>query len=231
MKKLIVLALSAAIWSHHAMALTEDERIAYTLGYTIGLNLKKQQAEDVDLDMLMNGIKESLNTPEKPMMTEEEVRAELINYHQKRTEKQQAARKAEADKQLKVAEEFLAENAKKEGVKTLPSGLQYKVIESGEGKTPGLEDTVTTHYRGTFIDGSEFDSSYSRGTPATFPVKGVIAGWTQALQMMKEGDKWQLFIPPQLGYGERGAPPKVPGNSALIFDIELISVEKKAAEE
>jgi FKBP-type peptidyl-prolyl cis-trans isomerase FklB len=118
------------------------------------------------------------------------------------------------------------ENQKKEGIKTLPSGLQYKILTEGSGKTPKAEDTVTVHYKGTLIGGAEFDSSYKRGQPATFQVKGVIKGWTEALQLMKEGAKWQLFIPPELGYGERGAGPISP-NSTLIFEVELISVKQK----
>jgi len=122
-------------------------------------------------------------------------------------------------------EKFLAENAKKEGVKTLPSGLQYKVILPGSGKTPKATDSVTTHYRGTLVDGTEFDSSYKRGEPATFPVSGVIAGWTEALQLMKEGAKWQLVLPPSLAYGERGVGRDIGPNATLIFEVELIKVQ------
>ncbi|MBL4680019.1 MAG: FKBP-type peptidyl-prolyl cis-trans isomerase [Pseudomonadales bacterium] len=125
---------------------------------------------------------------------------------------------------LAAAAAFLEENAKKEDVIITESGLQYEVINSGDGKTPGLTDTVVTHYAGSFLDGSEFDSSISRGEPASFPVNGVIAGWTEALQLMQEGDKWRLFIPPSLAYGERGVGP-IPSNAALIFQIELISVK------
>ena len=125
---------------------------------------------------------------------------------------------------LAQAEAFLAENAKKEGIQTTASGLQYQVLESGSGKTPLLTDTVVTHYAGRFVDGAEFDSSIARGEPLSFPVTGVIAGWTEALQLMQEGDKWQLFIPPHLAYGENGVGP-IPGNSALVFDIQLIEVK------
>ena len=125
---------------------------------------------------------------------------------------------------------FLEENAKKEGVKTLPSGLQYRVIQEGSGATPGATDTVTVNYRGTLIDGTEFDSSYSRGKPATFRADRVIRGWTEALQMMKEGAKWELFIPPDLAYGERGAGGKIGPNSTLVFEVELVSVGKNGTE-
>jgi FKBP-type peptidyl-prolyl cis-trans isomerase FklB len=132
--------------------------------------------------------------------------------------------KAQVEKNLAEGRVFLAENAKKAGVKTLPSGLQYKVIKEGFGAMPIATDTVTVHYRGTLIDGTEFDSSYSRGKPATFRVDGVIAGWTEALQLMKEGARWQLFIPPNLAYGEKGAGSKIPPNSSLIFDEEIWDV-------
>jgi FKBP-type peptidyl-prolyl cis-trans isomerase FklB len=130
-----------------------------------------------------------------------------------------------SEKNKADGEKFLAENAKKEGVKTLPSGLQYREITPGKGKSPKDTDTVSTHYKGTLIDGTEFDSSYKRGEPVTFPVSGVIAGWTEALQLMKEGAKWQLFIPSNLAYGDRGAGREIGPNATLIFEVELISVK------
>ena len=130
-----------------------------------------------------------------------------------------------AETPTEKAEKFLMENKAKEGVKTLPSGLQYKVIKDGEGATPKLTDTVVTHYRGTLIDGTEFDSSYKRKEPATFPVSGVIKGWTEALQLMKEGAKWTLYVPPGLAYGQRGYPPVIGPNETLIFEIELLKVK------
>lgn len=123
------------------------------------------------------------------------------------------------------AEKFLMENKAKDGVKTLPSGLQYKVLKSGDGKTPKASDTVVTHYRGTLLDGSEFDSSYKRNQPAEFPVGGVIKGWTEALQLMKEGDKWILYVPANLAYGQRGYPPVIGPNETLVFEIELLKVK------
>ena len=130
-----------------------------------------------------------------------------------------------SEKNKADGEKFLVENARKEGVTTLPSGLQYKEIKAGKGKSPKATDTVTTHYKGTLIDGMEFDSSYKRGEPATFPVSGVIPGWTEALQLMKEGAKWQLFLPSNLAYGERGAGRDIGPNATLIFEVELISVK------
>jgi FKBP-type peptidyl-prolyl cis-trans isomerase FklB len=129
------------------------------------------------------------------------------------------------EKNKAEGERFLAENAKEEGVKTLQSGLQYKVIAPGTGKTPKASDSVTTHYKGTLIDGTEFDSSYRRGQPATFPVSGVIPGWTEALQLMKEGARWRIFLPPSLAYGERGVGRDIGPNSTLIFEVELISIQ------
>jgi FKBP-type peptidyl-prolyl cis-trans isomerase FklB len=130
-----------------------------------------------------------------------------------------------SEKNKAEGEKFLAENAKKEGVKVLPSGLQYKEITPGTGKSPKTADTVTTHYKGTLTDGTEFDSSYKRGEPATFPVSGVIPGWTEALQLMKEGAKWQLFVPPNLAYGEKGAGQVIGPNATLIFEVELLTVK------
>ena len=137
------------------------------------------------------------------------------------------AMKSLEEKNKKDEETFLADNEKKEGVKTLPSGLQYKVIQAGTGKKPNLTDTVMVHYRGTLVDGIEFDSSYRRGQPATFPVSGVIPGWTEALQLMEVGSKWQLFVPSKLAYGERGAGRSIEPNATLIFEIELISIQER----
>ena len=151
---------------------------------------------------------------------------EAFTAYQKELETQYEAKaKAEGEKNLKAGEAFLAENGKKEGVVTLPSGLQYKVIAAGAGKKPTAKDTVSVHYRGTLIDGKEFDSSIGRGEPATFPVSGVIPGWTEALQLMQEGAKWQVFVPAKLAYGERGAGPMIGPNSTLIFDVELIKIK------
>jgi FKBP-type peptidyl-prolyl cis-trans isomerase FklB len=161
----------------------------------------------------------------EPLMTPQEIRTTLVDLQKKVAAVQDQKRKVEEEKILAQGKTFLAENRKKEGVKTLPSGLQYRIVAEGSGKTPKSTDTVTVHYRGTLIDGTEFDNSYSRGKPATFGVGRVIAGWTEALQLMKEGARWQLFIPPDLAYGEKGAGSKIPPNSTLIFEVELISVE------
>jgi len=148
----------------------------------------------------------------------------LTAYQQEMQMKMMAEASAAAEENEQKAEAFLAENGKKEGVKTLASGLQYKVITEGGGASPTAESTVEVHYKGTLIDGTEFDSSYKRGEPASFPVGGVIPGWTEALQLMKEGAKWEVAIPPALAYGEQGAPPVIPPNSALVFEVELLKV-------
>lgn len=202
---------------------TERDKISYGIGMDIGENMKRQSI-DIDPDMLAQGIKDVFAGGEL-LLSEEEFRNTMENFRKDMMEKQKVQMQELSDKNKKEGEAFLAENKKKEGVITLPSGLQYKVIKEGEGNVPKATDTVTVHYRGTLIDGTEFDSSYSRGEPATFPVNGVIPGWTEALQLMKTGSKWQLFIPSNLAYGERGAGGKIAPNSSLIFDVELLSIK------
>jgi FKBP-type peptidyl-prolyl cis-trans isomerase FklB len=219
-----IVLLAGAAWAEEAAVLkTQKDKVSYGIGMNIGKNLKKD-AIDVDADMLVKGLRDSLSG-EKTLMSDEEYRATLTAFQKEMMEKQAEASKALAEKNKKEGEAFLADNGKKEGVLTLPSGLQYKVIKSGTGKTPKLTDTVETHYRGTLIDGTEFDSSVKRGQTATFPVNGVIPGWTEALQKMKEGDKWQLFVPANLAYGERGAGRDIGPNATLIFEVELIAVK------
>jgi FKBP-type peptidyl-prolyl cis-trans isomerase FklB len=202
---------------------TPKEKQSYSIGADIGNKLKSQSI-DVDPDALAQGLKDAISG-NKLLMTEQEIKESLSSLQKEMMEKQAERTKQLSEKNKKEGDAFLAENKKKEGVKTLPSGLQYKVITEGTGKTPKAEDTVITNYRGTLIDGTEFDSSYKRGQPATFPVKGVIPGWTEALQLMKEGSKWELFIPASLAYGERGAGNLIGPYTTLIFEIELISVK------
>jgi len=219
-----VVTFSAAVHAADPPALQgEKEKLGYSIGMDIGATLKRQSV-DVDVDSLTKGLKDSY-TGGKTLLTEEESREAIVNYQKQVMDKQAEAMKQLGEKNKAEGEKFLAENGKKEGVKTLPSGLQYKEITPGTGKSPKLTDTVTTHYRGTLIDGKEFDSSYKRGEPATFPVSGVIAGWTEALQLMKEGAKWQIFLPPNLAYGERGAGRDIGPNATLVFEVELISVK------
>jgi len=200
----------------------QKDKISYIIGMDIGTNLKKQSI-DIDSNILAKGVKDAL-AGTKPLLTEQEIQETMVAF-----QKEMMAKQAEVAKKNKAeGEAFLAENKKKEGVKTLPSGLQYKVIKAGTGKKPKSTDTVTAHYRGTLINGTEFDSSYKRGQPATFPVSGgMIPGWTEALQLMEEGAKWQLFIPSNLAYGEKGAGRDIGPNATLIFEIELVSIQEK----
>lgn len=202
---------------------TQKEKLSYTMGVEAGNNMKRQSV-DIDPDVLSRGLKDALSGSAL-LMSEEEMLAVKNAFRQEMMAKQAEETKKLAEKNKKAGEAFLEENKKKEGVKTLPSGLQYKVITEGTGKSPKTTDTVTVNYRGTSIDGVEFDSSYKRGQPATFPVNGVIPGWTEALQLMKEGAKWQIFIPASLAYGEKGAGNIIGPNATLIFEVELISIK------
>ena len=206
------------------MTLKDDkDKVSYSIGLNIGKSMKKEGL-DINPDALAAAMKDVF-AGAKLQLTDEEVQAVMQDFQKKMMAKQMAVREEGLGKNKVEGEKFLAENKKKEGVKTTASGLQYKVIKDGTGKTPKATDTVKTHYRGTLINGTEFDSSYKRGEPAEFPVNGVIKGWTEALQLMKEGAKWQLYIPSDLAYGERGAGKDIGPNSTLIFDIELLSVK------
>jgi FKBP-type peptidyl-prolyl cis-trans isomerase FklB len=217
-------ALSGAAFAADAPELKGGkEKLSYSIGMDIGGNLKRGSVE-VDPDLLAKGLKDSYGGG-KTILTEDEARKTIADFQKTLMAKQAETMQKLSEKNKADGEKFLAENAKKEGVKTLPSGLQYKEIAPGTGKSPKTTDTVTTQYKGTLIDGTEFDSSYKRGQPATFQVSGVIPGWTEALQRMKEGAKWQLFVPPDLAYGERGAGREIGPNATLIFEVELISVK------
>jgi len=205
---------------------TEVEKVSYIIGTQIAGNFKAQEIE-VSLDSLMQGLKDVLEGKQLAI-SQEEMKLVYTAWQQKMRAKQAAKQAMEAAKNLAAGTAFLEANKAKEGVKVLPSGLQYKVIKEGTGSTPTADDKVKTHYRGTLIDGTEFDSSYKRDLPAEFPVKGVIKGWTEALQLMKEGGKWELYIPADIAYGQRGRP-SIPPNSTLIFEIELLEIVKAAA--
>jgi len=198
------------------------QKNSYAVGYNLGQSLMRDQL-NLDPQILAKGMIDAMNK-NKPQMTEEEVRATLVAFQTELQKQQQTKMQKAAEANVAKGKQFLVANGKKEGVKTTKSGLQYKVIKKGTGKTPGLNDKVTTHYRGTLTNGKEFDSSYKRGQPATFPVNGVISGWTEALQLMKEGEKWQRVIPGDLAYGQRGSGPDIGPNEVLVFDIELIKV-------
>jgi len=221
-----ILVLASQVGGKENLVLkSQKDKISYVIGMDMGSNFKKQSI-DIDPDILVRGIKDGLSGG-KSLLTEQEVLEITTAFQKEMMAKQEELNKKLGEKNKKEGEVFLAENKKKEGVKTLPSGLQYKVIKAGTGKKPKLTDTVTTNYRGTLIDGTEFDSSYRRGQPASFPVNGVIPGWTEALQLMEEGAKWQLFVPPNLAYGDRGAGRQIGPNATLIFEVELISIQQK----
>ncbi len=218
-----VFLFAGQIWAAEGVALkTKKDKVSYAIGVNVGKGMQQESLE-IDPDIFAKGLKDGM-TGAKMAMPDEEMRQVMTAFQKEMAEKQAVKVKAVAEKNKKEGETFLAANKKKDGVKTLPSGLQYKVIKEGTGQTPKLTDAVTTNYRGTLIDGTEFDSSYRRGQPAKFPVSGVIPGWTEALQLMKVGSTWQLFIPSNLAYGERGAGNIIGPNATLIFDIELISI-------
>lgn len=197
-------------------------KVSYIIGSNIGRQMK-QDGLDLDVNTLMRGLNDGMLDAKSPF-TEQEVTQIMTQFQQ--IMQQQQAQKANAvgDKNKQEGAAFLAQNKAAEGVKVLPSGLQYKVLKAGTGATPKATDQVTTHYRGTLINGTVFDSSYDRGQPATFPVNGVIKGWTEALQLMKVGDKWQLFVPSELAYGERGAGADIGPSAVLIFEVELLGI-------
>jgi FKBP-type peptidyl-prolyl cis-trans isomerase len=205
----------------------DNEKISYALGMRLAIDVKdlRRRSVDVDPNLVAQALKDSFSG--KTLLTEEERVAVLAQLQQTLIAKEKVDREQMAEANLKEGEAFLASNKAREGVVTLPSGLQYKIITQGGGPKPTLEDTVVCNYKGTFINGKEFDSSYKRGEPATFPVVGVIRGWTEALQHMPVGSKWQLFIPASLAYGESGHGRDIQPNTALIFEVELLSIKEK----
>jgi FKBP-type peptidyl-prolyl cis-trans isomerase FklB len=214
--------LAPVCWAEEPARLGDEKaKDSYSLGYEFGSNIKKQPV-DLDLEAIITGIRDAYEGKE-PKLSTEEMKEELGSLKKKVWVAQQREYQEKASRNLKEGEAFLAENAKKEGVITLPSGLQYKVLKEGSGPSPKATDSVTVHYRGTLVNGTEFDSSYARGEPATVHVIGMIRGWIEALQLMKAGSKWWIFVPPKLAYGERQFG-RIPPNSTLIFDLELLSV-------
>lgn len=195
------------------------DSVSYALGISLYTNFKSQGLGDINMDVMKAAMQDVKD--KKTLKISQKEGPKILNTFQKEA-KERAGLKAKLE-----GEKFLVENAKKPGVKTTASGLQYKVLTEGTGSKPLATDKVTVHYKGTLIDGTQFDSSYDRGQPATFPLNGVIAGWTEGVQLMKEGAKYRFFIPSKLGYGERGAGASIPANATLIFDVELISIAKK----
>jgi len=204
---------------------TQKDKLSYALGMNLGTNLHKETV-DVDPAIVLRGLKDALASG-KTLLTEDEARAALTQLQTEVRSKQQEKMKVAGEMNKKEGVEFLAANKSKEGVVILPSGLQYKILTEGTGPKPAASDTVVCNYRGTLISGTEFDSSYKRGQPASFPVNGVIKGWTEALLLMPVGSKWQLFVPSELGYGDRGAGADIGPGATLIFEVELLSIQSK----
>ena len=205
---------------------TFKERTSYALGMNLGTQLHAQAVE-VDPELLLKGLKDALSGG-KTQMTEEEVRSCFTELQSVLSKKQQEKAAAAGAANKKEGEDFLAANKSKEGVVTLPSGLQYKILTAGSGPKPAVTDSVVCNYKGSLINGTEFDSSYKRGQPATFPLGGVIKGWTEALQLMPVGSKWELYIPSDLAYGDRQAGGDIAPGSTLVFEVELLSIQPKA---
>jgi FKBP-type peptidyl-prolyl cis-trans isomerase FklB len=200
----------------------QKDKESYSLGYQYGQNMKAQGVS-LNLEVYTSGIKDAL-VGTKPLLSQEEINKTVLEFQQRIVARRQKELKEKGEKNLPEGKRFMEANKKKEGVKTLPSGLQYKVLTAGSGKTPKATDEVTVNYRGSFIDGTEFDSSYKRGKPLTLQLDNVIPGWKEPLLLMQEGAKWQLFVPPELAYGEQGMG-VIPPNATLIFEVELISVK------
>jgi FKBP-type peptidyl-prolyl cis-trans isomerase FklB len=220
----VLVVLMTAFNAEGEMVLkTEKDKLSYALGMDIGNSLKIQSI-DIDPEVFSQAIKD-VTTGNKTLLTDDEFQETMKKFQKEMVARQADQERIVAEKNKAEGEAFLSENKKKEGVKTTESGLQYIVFRDGKGDSPKATDKVTVHYRGMLINGTEFDSSYRRGQPASFPVNGVIPGWTEALQLMKPGAKWKIFLPSDIAYGERGAGQHIGPNSALIFEVELISVQ------
>jgi FKBP-type peptidyl-prolyl cis-trans isomerase FklB len=203
---------------------TRKDSISYSIGMSVGKNLLRDSIH-VNKDAFLRGLLDANADSAMRLMTDDQVQSTMMAFQDSLRRKQMADARATSDKNKMEGEAFLAENSKKEGVVTLPSGLQYRVLNEGTGKTPTAKSQVSVHYSGKLLDGTEFDSSLKVGKPATFQVDGVITGWTEALLLMKEGSKWELYIPSSLAYGEQGAGGVIPPNATLVFDVLLISVQ------
>jgi FKBP-type peptidyl-prolyl cis-trans isomerase len=203
---------------------TEEQKVAYGMGLNLGKRIRQEFT--IDVDAFAQGMRHAMAEDARPLLTDEEIQKVMEEFQKKQIAKQEADFKAKADKNKADSEKFLAENGKAQGWQTTASGLQYKIETEGKGPKPKADDTVEVNYKGTLIDGTEFDSSYKRGQTATFPVSGVIPGWTEALQLMPVGSKFQLAIPSDLAYGPGGAGGVIGPNSALKFEVELIAIKK-----
>ena len=206
---------------------TDKDKVSYAIGVNIGKSMRKDTV-DVDPAIFSRGMKDAM-AGGKLLLTDDEIKATLTKLQTDLRARQEVAMQKAGEINKKAGDDFLAQNKTKDGVVALPDGLQYKILKEGNGPKPAATDSVVCNYRGTLIDGTEFDSSYKRGQPATFPVNGVIKGWTEAVQLMPVGSKWQLFVPADLAYGNRGAGPDIGPNATLIFEVELLSIQNKAA--
>lgn len=225
MKSLRCIGLTLALFCSAAFAVdpvtltTEQQKLSYAVGVLFGRNMSLEV--DVDNDAFLQGVRDVLEGQQLKLAPEE--MREVVQRFQ---DQQVRARGEQGARNLEAGKKFLADNAKKEGVATLPGGVQYRVLRAAEGAKPSLQDTVVVHYKGTLIDGKEFDSSYGRGEPATIPLKNVIKGWQDAVTAMPVGSKWEIYVPAQLGYGEQGAGRDIEPNSTLVFEIELLEIKK-----
>ena len=219
-----ILFLAAPLWAGESPVLkTQKDKVSYGIGVDMASNFK-QQGVEFNADILIQGFKDQ-SSGKQLLMTEDDIRTVLNAYQNEIMQKRTQAMKVAAEENRKIGDAFLAENKNKEGVVTLPSGLQYKILKVGEGRKPTDADMVECHYRGVLVNGTEFDSTYRTGKPVAFKVTGVIPGWSEALKLMPVGSKWQLFIPPQLAYGERAAGRDIGPNATLIFELELIAIK------
>ncbi|MBA2586616.1 MAG: FKBP-type peptidyl-prolyl cis-trans isomerase [Chthoniobacterales bacterium] len=219
----VILAASTLAQDKQTALKDQKDKVSYSIGLDIGGTFKKQNM-DINADVLLAGLKDALSGA-KPQLTDEQVKETMTVFSKEIMEKQTVTNKETGARNAAAGEKFLAENKTKDGIKVTPSGLQYKVLKDGTGPAPKETDTVEVNYRGTLTDGSEFDSSYKRGQPASFPVNRVIKGWTEGLQLMKVGSKYQFFIPANLAYGERGAGQDIGPSATLLFEVDLISVK------
>lgn len=216
-------ALATPTTTPKAPLTDKKDKVSYSIGIDIGKSLQKQKI-DINTEIFMAGIKDGM-TDKYTLLPEEQIKETLMAFQTDMLDKQKADMKVVAEQNKTEGEKFLTENKKRKDITTLPSGLQYRIIREGKGTSPKATDMVKTHYMGKLIDGKKFDSSYDRGEPARFPVNGVIPGWTEALQIMKPGAKWELFVPAELAYGEQGVGGAIGPNATLIFEVELMEVE------
>ncbi len=225
MKKLVIalsMMMFVATIGYATTWETEAQKVGYAIGMNIGMSMKMQEL-DIDPDQVSAALVAAFKG-EPTLMDEDQMAQTLMAFQQQMQARDVEKMAAEATKNAAQSQQYLEQNSKKKGVVTTETGLQYRVLSKGKGTSPVADSTVDVHYRGTLVDGTEFDSSYSRGEPATFPVGNVIPGWTEALQLMKVGDKWEIAIPAELAYADQGAPPVIPPGAALVFEVELLKI-------